>query len=159
MRQRKGSSERDAEGSKDKTLCENPEGRNSRFPAPFVITCCTGQATLPLPLASSSSTVNGLKSTVHFVHGGPGTSLPNPGLPLPHHPHPYSLPPCSPTIYYSTWPIEQKSCSLPQFPSNFSLRLSSLFPGQVAGVQFWKESCANSGRSPGRALAGCQGAI
>lgn len=34
LRPKKGSSEKDTEGSKDKTLCKNPEDQSSRFPVP-----------------------------------------------------------------------------------------------------------------------------
>ena len=89
----------------------------------------------------------GLKFTVHFVQGGPGTRLPNSGLPAPCHLHSHHLIPALSSFPYG--PEERGWCSQPHFPSSSGLRPSSLFPRQVAGVQLSKETCAfKSGEPP-----------
>lgn len=89
----------------------------------------------------------GLRFTVHFARGGPGTHSPNSGLRAPCHLHSHHLILALSSLPHG--PEERGWCSLPQFPSSSGLRPSSLFPGQVAGVQLLKENCAfNSGEPP-----------
>lgn len=102
----------------------------------------------------------GLKFTVHFVQGGPGTCLSNSGLPALCHLHSHHLILALSSLPYG--PEERGWCSQPHFPSSSGLRPSSLFPRQVAGVQLSKETCAfNSGEPstfpPGKSSGGLSG--
>lgn len=103
MRQRKGSSDRDAERPKDNTLCKNPEDQSLRLPASSITTCHAVSGWPPTSPSLCVHTVHGLKSTAHFAQGGPDSSLPNPGLSLPCHSH-TPLPPFSPAVPYFTRP-------------------------------------------------------
>lgn len=87
-----------------------------------------------------------LRFTVHFAQGVSGTHLPNSGLPAPCHLHSHHL-----ILALSSLPRgpeERGWCSLPQFPPSSGLRPSSLFSGQVAGVQLSKENRAFNSGSP-----------